>query len=149
MRKSIVFIGALALVLASCGGNSAKSESVEADNVRIQDSIAAIEAAAAEAAAAEAEAGIAAEVTEEESQAKTEDWDSVLDDYETFITDYVSLMKKAKAGDVSAVTEYASCLEKANSLGEKLEKAQSTLTSSQISRMTKLQAKIIAAASEL
>ncbi|MEG1916402.1 MAG: hypothetical protein RR061_06945 [Muribaculaceae bacterium] len=139
MRKSIVFIGALALVLASCGGGSStKSESVEADNMLIQDSIAAIEAT---------DAGIAAEATVEESQAESEDWDSILDEYETFITDYISLMKKAKAGDMSAMTEYASCLEKANSLGEKLEKA-STLTSSQISRMTKLQAKIVAAASE-
>lgn len=40
-------------------------------------------------------------------------WDSVLDDYEEYFDQYVKLLKKAKNGDVSALTEYAKMLEKA------------------------------------
>lgn len=65
-------------------------------------------------------------------------WDSVLDDYEKFVDKYIKLFKKAQNGDASAITEYAECLEKAQSLQEKLENAKSNLTSKQVSRLTKI-----------
>ena len=66
------------------------------------------------------------------------EWDSVLDDYEKFVDKYIKLFKKAQNGDTSAITEYAECLEKAQSLQEKLQNAKSNLTSKQVSRLTKI-----------
>lgn len=66
------------------------------------------------------------------------DWDAVLDDYEKFVDQYIKLFKKAQNGDASAIIEYATCLEKAQSLQEKLENAKSDLTSKQVSRLTKI-----------
>lgn len=43
---------------------------------------------------------------------------------------------------MSAMTEYASMLEKAESLSKKLEKAQDDLTASQAARFLKLQQKL-------
>ena len=40
---------------------------------------------------------------------------------------YIKLAQKAQNGDMSAITEYAKILEKAQSLGEKLEKVKSDL----------------------
>ncbi len=65
--------------------------------------------------------------------------------YEEYIDEYVKLLKKAQAGDVSAVTENASLLEKAQSLSEQLSDAEGELTPAQISRFSKLQQKISSA----
>lgn len=72
------------------------------------------------------------------SKNDSNEWDSVLDDYEKFVDKYIKLFKKAQNGDTSAITEYAECLEKAQSLQEKLENAKSNLTSKQVSRLTKI-----------
>lgn len=80
------------------------------------------------------------------SSNKSTDWDSVLDDYEKFVDKYIKLFKKAQNGDTSAITEYAECLEKAQSLQEKLENAKSNLTSKQVSRLTKIINKLSSAA---
>ena len=55
------------------------------------------------------------------------DQDKILDDYEEFVNKYIKLAQKAQNGDMSAITEYAKILEKAQSLGEKLEKVKSDL----------------------
>lgn len=77
------------------------------------------------------------------------DWDSVLDDYEKYFDQYVKLLKKAKNGDVSALTEYAKMLEKAQSIGNKLEHAKGDLTANQSARFLKIQQKLLNAASDL
>ena len=76
-------------------------------------------------------------------------WDSVLDDYEEYFDQYVKLLKKAKNGDVSALTEYAKMLEKAQSIGNKLERAKGDLTANQSARFLKIQQKLLNAASDL
>lgn len=76
------------------------------------------------------------------------DWDSILDDYETYIDKYIKLYKKAKNGDTSALTEYPALLEKAQSLANKLSKAQSEFKPAQASRFLKLQQKLANAALE-
>lgn len=76
-------------------------------------------------------------------------WDSVLDDYEEYFDQYVKLLKKAKNGDVSALTEYAKMLEKAQSIGNKLERAKGDLTANQSTRFLKIQQKLLNAASDL
>lgn len=73
-------------------------------------------------------------------------WDDVLDEYESFVDKYIKLLKKAQTGDMSAMTEYAECLEKAESLQSKLENAKSDLTSAQVSRLNKIISKLSKAA---
>lgn len=77
------------------------------------------------------------------------DWDKILDDYEEFVNKYIKLAKKAQNGDMSAITEYAKILEKAQSLSEKLEKAKSDLTVKQANRYAKISLKMLEAAGDL
>lgn len=79
------------------------------------------------------------------SNKSSSEWDNVLDSYEKYIDQYVKLYKKAQAGDMSAMTEYASMLEKANDLSSKLNGAKSNMSTAQIARFTKLQSKLISA----
>lgn len=73
------------------------------------------------------------------------EWDKVLDSYEKYIDQYAKLYKKAQAGDMSAMTEYASMLEKANDLSSKLNGAKSDMSAAQMARFTKLQSKLVSA----
>jgi len=77
------------------------------------------------------------------------DWDSILDEFEQFVDKYISLLKKAKAGDLNAYSEYASYLEKAESLSEKLSEAESEMTSAQISRYMEILKRMTTAAANL
>ncbi len=71
-----------------------------------------------------------------------EDWDSVLDSYESYVNKYVSLMKKANAGDASAMSEYPSMMQEAQELSEKLSNAQGELSSAQVARYLKITKKM-------
>lgn len=71
-----------------------------------------------------------------------EDWDKILDEYESYCTKLVSAAKKAKAGDMSVMTEYASLVESAESLQKKLENAGSNLSAAQAARLNKIAAKM-------
>jgi hypothetical protein len=73
-------------------------------------------------------------------------WDKVLGDYDKFADQYIKLFKKAQAGDMSALSEYSSVLEKAEKLSSQLENAGSDLTSAQLAKFTKIQTKIANAA---
>ena len=77
------------------------------------------------------------------SSSSSEDWDKVLDEYEKYVDQYVKLYKKAMNGDMSAMTEYASMLEKAESFSSKLEKAGDDLTAKHVARMNKINAKML------
>lgn len=71
-----------------------------------------------------------------------EDWDKILDEYEAYCTKLATYAKKAKAGDMSAMTEYASLLESAESLQKKLENAGSNLSVAQAARLNKIASKM-------
>lgn len=86
------------------------------------------------------------ESTTDESTSPSEDWDAVLDSYDSYVTKYVSLAKKAANGDITAISEYASLLESAQELSEKLNAAKSELSSSQLSRYMKITQKMTDAA---
>ncbi len=85
---------------------------------------------------------VADEVEVETVSAGSEDWDSILDEYEKYCDKTVALYKKAQAGDISAMTEYASLLESAQSLQKKLENAGSDLSAAQAARLNKIAAKM-------
>ena len=64
------------------------------------------------------------------------------------MTKYVSLLKKAKNGDISALAEYPGLLRKANEIGEKLQKAEGEMSQSQVDRYIKITTRLTEIASE-
>lgn len=83
------------------------------------------------------------------SNTETPDWDDLLDSYEQFVDQYISLVKKASKGDVTAIAEYPSVMEKATELAEKMKGAQSDMSSSQWARYMEITNKMSKAALEL
>lgn len=79
----------------------------------------------------------------------SKDWDKLLDDYESYVDQYLSLIKKANNGDLSAMTEYMRCVEKAEKLEKELDKAKGDLSVSQLSRLNKINQKMINATLEM
>lgn len=77
------------------------------------------------------------------------EWDEILDTYEQYINKYVSLMKKAAKGDLTALAEYPALMQKAQKLGTKLENAKSDLSASQLSRYITISAKMLEAIQEM
>ncbi len=75
-------------------------------------------------------------------------WDKVLDEYENYIDQYIALYKKAQNGDISAMSDYAKMLEKAESYTEKLSQAEGSMSASQMSRYVKLTGKLSSAFTE-
>lgn len=69
-------------------------------------------------------------------------WDALLDEYENYVDKYVSFYKKAMNGDMSAMTEYVSLLEKAEKLSSQLETSQSEMSSAQLKRYLKITEKM-------
>ena len=82
--------------------------------------------------------------TVSEGISANEDFDKMLDDFDTYVDDYVKLYKKSLTGDMDAISEYPALLEKAESLQQSIEKAQQNkqLTSAQIKRLTAIQTKM-------
>ena len=87
--------------------------------------------------------------SESTSTTGSEDWNSILNSYEKYINQYIALLKKTNAGDMSAMTEYLSMMEKATELAGKLENASDNLSTAQTARFLKLQTKLLNAASGL
>ncbi|MDE5774612.1 MAG: hypothetical protein K2H86_09195 [Muribaculaceae bacterium] len=69
-------------------------------------------------------------------------WDTLVDEYEQYCNKLASMSKKALAGDVSVMTEYSSALEQAQRLSDKLENAQGEMTPAQVARLNKIAAKM-------
>lgn len=81
----------------------------------------------------------------------SKNWDKVLDDYEAYVDKYLKFLKKANEGDMSAMSEYPGLMQKAQDLEKSLGKAQkdNSLSAKQITRMTKIQTKMLNAAMEM
>ena len=80
------------------------------------------------------------------SSTSDEDFDEFLAAYEKYIDKYIALVKKAKDGDTSAMTDAASMMSEAQEYGEKLEKISGDLTPAQLAKFQKLQQKLLKAA---
>lgn len=76
------------------------------------------------------------------------DWDELLDDYEQYDS-YIACMKKVSNGDMSAMSEYTTLFEKANSMNERISNIKGELSSSQLQRYMKLCEKLLNAASNM
>ena len=86
---------------------------------------------------------------DETVNSESEDWDAVLDEYENYVDKYIALLKKAKQGDMSALSEYAGMMEKAQELGGKMDDAQGEMSSAQWSRYTRILQKMTNAAQSM
>lgn len=62
------------------------------------------------------------------------DWDSMLDTYEEYVDKYISCVNKAANGDMTAMAEYASLMDKAQELSNKMQGAQGSMSTSQWNR---------------
>lgn len=137
MKKGMSIFAAViivAMVFTSCGGSTA-SKNVGNN----QDSISTI-----------TESDPSVTSSEEEGEAnENEDWDAVLKSYETYIDNYTALMKKAKTGDASALSDYPAMMQNATDLQTKLGSAENQLSTSQMEKFLELQNKLIKAASEM
>lgn len=89
--------------------------------------------------------------TEEDSytDSGSNNWEELLDSYEKYANEYIKFAKKASKGDVSALSEYSNCLQKAYDLADKLQNAQNDLTSSQIARFNRINEKLANAAQSI
>lgn len=79
----------------------------------------------------------------------SEDWDALLTAYEEYVDKYISYVRKAANGDMTALVEYPSLMEKAQEFSNKLQKAQGSMSSSQLARYNNITMKMMKAAEEL
>lgn len=83
------------------------------------------------------------------SSSGSQDWDALLNSYEQYVDKYISYMKKAAKGDMSALAEYPVLMEKAQEFSEKMENAQGDMSASQWARYMKITTKMTTAAQEM
>jgi hypothetical protein len=82
-------------------------------------------------------------------------WKKALDDYETFVDEYLVFMKKYQANpsDTALLNQYASMMQKATDSMESMEKLQEDMSAADLTQFTeryeKIAAKLSAAASQL
>ncbi len=73
------------------------------------------------------------------------DVDRMLDQYEDFVNKSISLLKKAEAGDMTAMKEYAELTKKAQALQKQLERYKGNMTPAQLARLQKIVMKLASA----
>ena len=83
------------------------------------------------------------------SSSGSEDWDALLTSYEKYVDKYISYVKKAAKGDMTALAEYPSLMEKAQEFSDKLQRAQGEMSASQWARYNKITMKMANAAREM
>ena len=83
------------------------------------------------------------------SSSGSQDWDALLNSYEQYVDKYISYMKKAAKGDMSALAEYPALMKKAQEFSEKMENAQGDMSASQWARYLKITNKMTKAAQEM
>lgn len=98
------------------------------------------------------ESGVTSTASDDDSSTASsgsEDWDALLSSYEQYVDQYIKLMKKASNGDASAMTEYASFLEKAQEVSNKMSGAKGSMSASQWAKYMKITNKMASAAQGL
>lgn len=83
------------------------------------------------------------------SDTDSPDWNELLDSYEQYVDKYISYVKKTANGDMDALAEYPSLLQKAQEFSEKMKGAQSKMSESQWARYMKITNKMTKALQEL
>ena len=148
MKKILLTFTAIAsIILASCGGNNDAESDLDSMFDDLQEMT------------DEADYGTDETDTETDTETETEtettdesspsdEWNSVLDDYEAYVDDYVSLIKKQKAdpADMSIMTEYQQLMQKGSEWSTKMSEMSADFGPEQLSRMQEIQMKLSKAA---
>lgn len=144
--KIVNFLGVFAVVLAlvSCGNSKTEREDSSNAALEMLDDVASQTEQALDDASEETSYD-----EEESASSNGEDWDALLDSYEEYVDMYISLLKKASAGDLSAVSEYTSYMSKAQEVSQKMADATSKLSPAQLSRFNKINQKMLQAAQNM
>lgn len=130
----------VATALTACGSNSeSNNESAEDETADVTEVVDVTEVAE------EPIMDDTIPVEEKQEVVASNNWDSTLDSYEKLVDKYISLAKKAQAGDMSALADYASIAEESQKLSNKLNDA-SDMTPAQMARYQKITAKMASAA---
>ena len=144
-------IAIVAICLASCGSKSSSSSDdsfdVTVDNTTSGGSISSSEDS--EDSSVSSEESSDDEESISSSSSGSQDWDALLNSYEQYVDKYISYMKKAAKGDMSALAEYPALMEKAQEFSEKIENAQEDMSASQWARYLKITNKMTKAAQEM
>ena len=90
-----------------------------------------------------------ASVKSYKNSSDSEDWDAMLDSYEEYVDKYISLLKKASNGDMTAMTEYPALLNKAQEFSDKMKNAKGSMSASQWARYSQINMKMLKAAQEM
>lgn len=144
--KIVNFLGVFAVVLALVSCGNSKTEREDSSNAALEM----LDDAASQTEQVMDDASAETSYSEEESESSDgEDWDSLLDSYEEYVDMYVSLLKKASSGDLSAVSEYTSYMSKAQEVSQKMADATSKLSPAQLSRFNKINQKMLQAAQNM
>ena len=144
--KIVNFLGVFAVVLALVSCGNSKTEREDSSNAALEM----LNDVASQTEQALDDASEETSYDEEESESSDgEDWDSLLDSYEEYVDMYISLLKKASAGDLSAVSEYTSYMSKAQEVSQKMADATSKLSPAQLSRFNKINQKMLQAVQEM
>ena len=83
------------------------------------------------------------------SSSGSQDWDALLNSYEQYVDKYISYMKKAAKGDMSALSEYPALMEKAQEFSSKMEGAKGDMSASQWARYIKITNRMTQAAANM
>lgn len=83
------------------------------------------------------------------SSSGSQDWDALLNSYEQYVDKYISYMKKAAKGDMSALSEYPALMEKAQEFSSKMEGAKGDMSASQWARYIKITNKMTQAVANM
>lgn len=83
------------------------------------------------------------------SSSGSQDWDALLNSYEQYVNKYISYMKKASNGDMSAMADAPALMSKAQDVASKMEGAKGEMSASQWARYTRILAKLNKAAMEM
>lgn len=70
-------------------------------------------------------------------------YDELIDEYEKFYRTYMRFIKKMDKDDPTAMVEYAKLMKQYNDYAAKIEKAEGNLSSSQLSRLNKINAELM------
>ena len=84
-----------------------------------------------------------------ENSGSSEDWDAILDSYESYMDQYIKVLKKVNAGDANAYSEMMSLMQECNELNEKLSSANDNMSVAQATRFQKIAAKMASAAAQM
>lgn len=85
----------------------------------------------------------------EVSSTGSENWDALLKSYEEYVDKYISYLKKASKGDMTALSEYPALMRKAQEFNDKMKSAKGDMSVSQWARYNEITMKMLDAAKEM